>query len=95
MRYLGFAILGLVLIAYTVMVRVSTARSVHEQGRPLVLWRYLAGSYNLWIGLSLVLQGFAPAAGIALFVLVLVVGMMLLCRDLVNLVTKKRRTPVD
>ena len=77
---MGALIGGGLLILYTVVVRVSMARSLCDDGRPTVTWRYLAIAPNLWVGLSVLLYGFAPRAGGFFFALVLIVWIVLLCR---------------
>jgi multisubunit Na+/H+ antiporter MnhB subunit len=84
---------GVLLILYTVVVRISTARALRAEGTPTVTWQYLARAPNIWIGLSVVLYGFAPGAGGVLLGLVLVVCVVLLFR-VSYLARKSRHEPV-
>jgi len=66
----GVAIFGVVMILLTVAIRMSSVRSLREQGRAVSPWRYLARSPAIWVGLIMVVSAFSTTAATVLLVIV-------------------------
>lgn len=87
---MSVAIVGLVMLAFGLAARISSARSLRNESHPTVMWRYVAQSPNIWIGLSLVLYAISPIAGSALFVIAIVAWMVQVFRDVRASVSAKK-----
>jgi len=86
---MGAAVIGGLVILSTVLVRVRSARKRRHTGRPTVTWRYVSQGPTLWLGLSVILSGFAPSVAGVLILVVFVAWLTSLCR-LTDLPTREK-----